>query len=196
MKVKVELNKEACPQCIKSFGADAVILAIGSKPVVPPIKGIENTMTSVDAIDSPESIGQKVVIAGAGLVGCEIAYDEVLKGKDVTIVEALPEIMAAGLPNPIPNSMMIKDLFEQKKVNALTNHKVVEFKSDSVVVETPDGKTKVITADTIINALGFSSMPSMKDALEGLNVYEIGDAKQAANILTAISDGYAAGNNI
>ncbi len=198
LNVKIVLNHTVTAEELKAADADVIVLGIGSVPSCPPIPGIENAITSVDAIEHPEKIGQKVVIAGGGLVGCEIAYDEVLKGKEVTIVEMLDQLMTAGIPTPIPNAMMLKDLFEAKNVTTLTGTKVKEIRKDGVTVEKADGSTCDIAADTVINALGFKSEASLKEKLAGISaeVYEIGDAKQPANILQAVADGYAVANNI
>lgn len=196
LKVKVELCKEADADFVKAFGADAVIIATGSVTSVPPIPGIENTISALDAINCPEKLGQKIVIAGGGLVGCEIGYDEVLKGKDVTIVEALSDLMSAGGAAPLPNLMMMKAEFASRGVPVLTETRVTEIKADGVIVTDKDGKVCDIPADTVVNALGFKPVNGLAAELEGLNVISIGDALGAANILKAVADGYAAANSI
>ncbi|MBQ3478966.1 MAG: FAD-dependent oxidoreductase, partial [Clostridia bacterium] len=89
--VKVELNHEPCINCVKKQSPDAVILATGTTPAMPPIPGLEKAVTSLDAINQPEKLGKTVVIIGGGLVGCEIALDAANRGKDVTVVEALDD---------------------------------------------------------------------------------------------------------
>ena len=81
---------------IKACGADAVVIVTGSVTSMPPIPGIDKAITALDAINHPEKLGDTIIVAGGGLVGCEIAYDETLKGKKATVIEALPDIMAAG----------------------------------------------------------------------------------------------------
>ena len=196
--VKVLLGVDADTAFIKEQNADAVIIATGSETAVPPIPGIENAVAALDAINHPEKLGQKIVIAGGGLVGCEIAYDEVMKGKDVTVVEALSDIMAAGGAAPLPNLMMIKAEFAARGVPVLTETRVSEIKPDGVFVTGRDGNISEIPADTIVNALGFKPVNTLAAALEGcgMQVITIGDALGAANILKAVADGYAAANNI
>ncbi|MBQ7993522.1 MAG: FAD-dependent oxidoreductase [Solobacterium sp.] len=196
--VKVFMEKEATADDIKAMNADAVIIATGSVTSMPPIPGLEKTITALDAIDNPEKIGSKIVIAGGGLVGCEIAYDEVQKGKDVTIVEALGNIMAAGAAAPLPNIMMMQAEFAARHVNLMTNTKVVEFGDGEVVVEKADGTKESIPADTMINALGFRPVNKLADELKdsGLAVCTVGDATGAANILKAVAEAYAAANSI
>ena len=56
-------------------------------------------------------IGEKVVVVGGGLVGCEIAFGFAKEGKKVTIVEALDDILKVN-DVPAMNKVMLKDAFE------------------------------------------------------------------------------------
>ncbi len=198
LSVHVLFNKEMTAQDIKGLNADAIIIATGSKTSIPPIPGIEKSISALDAINNPEKLGKKIVIAGAGLVGYEIAYDEILKGKDVTIVEALDTIMAAGAAAPLPNLMMMQAEFADKGVNLITNTRVSEILDDGVVVDCPDGTKKTIKADTVVNALGFKPVNGLAEELKDFAkaVCTVGDANSPANILQAIAEAYAAANAI
>ena len=198
LEVKVILGTEADASFIRKEAADAVILATGSVTSIPPIAGIEHAIAALDAINHPEKLGKKIVVAGGGLVGCEIAYDEALKGKDVTVVEALADIMAAGGAAPWPNLMMIKAEFASRGVPVLTETRVSEIKADGVIVTDKEGRNHEIPADTIVNALGFKPAGTLASDLgkSGMKVVTIGDALGAANILKAVADGYAAANSI
>ena len=197
--VKVELNHEPCINCIKKEAPDAIILATGSNVSKPPIPGLEKAVTSLDAIHCPEKLGQNIVIVGGGLVGCEIALDEALHGKKVTVIEALDDIMTAGGTGaPYPNKQMLCDLFESKGVKVFTSTKLTEVTNDGVIVEKADGTKKAIAADTVISALGFRPAPNLKEEWKELGVpmCEVGDATGAATILKAVWEGYEAANNI
>ena len=87
--VEVHLNTEVTPEQVEAMGADVVISAVGAKPIVPDIPGIDSEkVVGLNALESKEpAIGRKVVILGGGLVGCEVAVYLDMIGKDVTIVE-------------------------------------------------------------------------------------------------------------
>ena len=191
--VNVVLNKELTSEDLNTCPADAIIIATGSNTAMPPIPGIEKAITALDAINNPEKLGDNIVIAGGGLVGCEIGYDEVLKGKKVTVVELMDDIMAAGAAAPLPNIMMIKAEFAARNVCVMTKTKVTEFCDDGIVVQKEDGTSAKIEADTVINALGFRPAPIQTDLP---NACVIGDATGAANILKAVAEGYRAANSI
>ncbi len=199
LNVDIKMEHEPCINCIKKQQPDAIVLATGSSVSAPPIPGLDKTVDSLEAIDHPEKLGQKVVIIGGGLVGCEIALDEANHGKDVTVVEALDDIMAAGGAGaPYPNKQMITDLFAAKGVKVFTHTKLVEVKDEGAVVEKADGTKETLAADTVVSAMGFRPTPNLKEEWAQLNVpmYEIGDATGAGTILKAIWDGYDVANSI
>jgi 2-enoate reductase len=197
LNVNVKLNYEPCIECIKKEEADVMVLATGSVASQPNITGLDKAIVSLDAINHPEKIGKKVIVVGGGLVGCEIAMDEAMKGKEVTVVEALDKILSSGVPAPTPNAQMISDIFEKYNVKVLTGHKLVEVTDKGVVLEHKDQKIE-LCADTVVSAIGFKPADSLKDKFAELNVpiYEIGDAVKAATIMNAIWEGYAIANKI
>lgn len=199
LKVDIKLKHEPCINCIKKQEPDAVILATGTAVAAPKIPGLEKAVSSLDAIDHPEQIGNEVVIIGGGLVGCEIALDEANHGKHVTVVEALDDIMAAGGAGaPYPNKQMIVDLFENKGVTVLTSTKLVEVTDEGACVEKTDGSKELLKADTVISAMGFRPVPNQKEEWKELDIpmVEVGDATGAGTILKAIWDAYEAANQI
>lgn len=199
LPVTILLKTEADAELIKKLGADIVILSTGSEPIMPRIPGIDHSMVigCMDAFAHPEKVGQKVVVVGGGLVGCEMALDYAQEGKEVTVVEALDKILTAGIPSPIPNGQMIPDLFEYYHVKVLEGHRLTAIEENHIILETK-GESLEWEADTVIIAVGFRPAPSMREELtkSGTVVYEIGDGRQVGTILKAIWDGYEIANNI
>jgi dihydrolipoamide dehydrogenase len=83
----VELDGEAVT-------AEKVVVAAGSRPVVPPIDGLDRIdfLTSQDALylrDTPESM----VIMGGGYIAVELGYFFEAMGTDVTIIEMLDSLV-------------------------------------------------------------------------------------------------------
>lgn len=197
LNVCVKLGQEPCAECVKAEHPDAIVLAIGSIPSQPDIPGLDKAILSLDAIQNPQQLGEKIVIVGGGLVGCELALDEALKGKDVTVVEALDHILSSGIPAPTPNAQMLGDLFEAKNVTVLTGHKLVQVTEQGVVLENTDG-TVELEADSVVSAIGFAPRESLKNVFSecGAPIYEIGDAVKAATIMNAVWEGYALANQL
>ena len=76
--------------------ADAVILAAGSEPSIPPIPGLDlkdpDIITSDGAL-SLDVLPKSIAIAGGGVIGVEFASVFASFGVSVTVVEMLPQIL-------------------------------------------------------------------------------------------------------
>ncbi|MBI2957938.1 MAG: FAD-dependent oxidoreductase, partial [Chloroflexi bacterium] len=73
--VEVKLGEEATPESIVGSNADVVILATGALPIVPGIPGVKgaNVATAEGVLTGKEQTGEKVVVIGGGMIGCEVA---------------------------------------------------------------------------------------------------------------------------
>ena len=96
--LKVELSASPSPAELKAAGYDVIVAATGSKQARPPVPGIDskNVVYAVDILRDPSLAkdAKSVLIVGGGVVGCETAYFLAHEhGKEVTLVEMMPEIM-------------------------------------------------------------------------------------------------------
>ena len=109
LPMEIHTGEAVSAKQLRNMNADVIILATGSVPIMPPVPGIddEKVLGCMDAFAHPEKVGKKVIIIGGGLVGCEMALDYAQEGKDVTVVEALPKILSAGIPSPIPRREVV-----------------------------------------------------------------------------------------
>lgn len=190
LNVEVHLNTKITEADLVNYQYDELVVATGSSPVVLNLPGFEKGIQALDAINHPEKLGQEVIIVGGGLVGCEIALDEAMKGKKVTVVEALDKILSSGLPAPLPNNMMINKLFAKYGVKVMTSTKLTAVKDDGIVV-LHNGVEEFLKADSSIMAIGFRATNPFPNA-----THVIGDAKQAKTIMNAIWEGYDLANNL
>lgn len=199
LHIDVRMNTEATVEQLRSSGVDAIILAVGSNPIMPRIEGIDHakTISGVDALLKRKPVGQKVVIVGGGLVGCEIALGYAQEGKSVTIVEALDEIMKVG-DVPAMNKIMLLDAFEHYKTEVLTDTRLEAVNDDGAVVTLADGTKQTIAADTVIMSVGYRPLPSFVPELAGCGaeIYEIGDGSKVGNVLTCIRDAFEVAHNL
>ncbi|MCD8120468.1 MAG: FAD-dependent oxidoreductase [Lachnospiraceae bacterium] len=198
LNITIKLEHAPCVNCIRKENPDAIVFATGSVAAAPPIDGLEKAIVSLDAIEHPEKIGKNVVVVGGGLVGCEIALDEAKHGKNVTVVEALDDIMSAGGASaPYPNYQMICDLFDFYGVKVLKSTKLVRVTDAGAVVENADGQV-TLPADTVVSALGFKPTENAEESYKelGVPIYSVGDSKGAATILNAVWTAYDVANEI
>ena len=199
LPVEIHTGEAVTAGQLRNMDADVIVVAAGSVPVMPKVPGIDDkkVIGCMEAFAHPEKVGQKVMVIGGGLVGCEMALEYAQDGKEVTVVEALPKILSAGIPSPIPNGQMIPDLFEHHHVAVLENHCLSAVEDGRVILES-DGQKKALDADSVVIAVGFRPVPSIAQELQGCGaaVYEIGDGQKVSTILHAVWDGYEVGNNI
>lgn len=189
--VKILLNREVTPEFVKEFAPDALIVAIGSDEMVPPIRGIglSNVIMAVDAELHPEKLGEKVAIMGGGLVGSEAAVSFHHEGKKCFLIEMKKEVAEEV------NSFYRGGLMPQveKSADIYTSTKVKEITPKGVLCE-KDGKELMIEADSVVCALGFRAPYDKVDALceQADEYYIIGDCSNVGQIYQAVNQGYYA----
>ena len=100
LKIDVRLNTKATKANIDELKPDIVYIAEGSSPIGLKLPGIdsEKVVNASDVLSGKMQVGSNCVIIGGGLVGCELALHLKSSGHEVTIVEALPDILKSGAP--------------------------------------------------------------------------------------------------
>ena len=171
-----------------------MIIANGGNPIIPPIPGIERETVHIASeflVDAGPA-GDRIVVIGGGLLGCETATWLAGQGKKVTLVEKLDELMAAGVPIPLLNKNMLLDMLRFNKVETITGFGVTGVTDQGVTMTDASGKEKSIDADTVILSVGFEPDRSLYDALRQSRMVRhlIGDARKPRNIMGAIWDAY------
>lgn len=178
--IEVKFNTEV--KNLSKLDADEIVVATGSKARKMRIPGIEHSIEAVEYLDGSKKVGDKVVIIGGGLTGCEIAYDLFLKGKKPAIVEMKNDLMAVrGLC--LANSSYLRDFFNYKKVPVFLESKVAEIKNGSVVITDKNGKSQEIPADSVIVSVGYVPAPV---APKSSHVHLVGDANGVGNLRTVV----------
>lgn len=191
--VKIRLLKSASPEEIIQGNFDKVIIATGSKPSLPPIKGIDNPIVKCfSEVMSEEKSGDKnAIVIGGGHIGCETALHLIEVGADeVTIIEALDDILkTASFAANV--EMKLRNMIAESGINIVTNAKVTEIFDDGIEYE-KDGTVTKFNCDTVIIATGLTSENSLAGELEGKvkSLSVIGDAAKAGKVLNAVHEGY------
>lgn len=131
--VDVRLNTLADEEKIDALKPDSLFICERSVPVVPPINGVEHAVLANEVLTNKVPAKDNVVVIGGGLVGCELALHLAQNGKNVTIVEALPDILKSGIALPPMNEWMLRDLLVFNKVQIIGNAKVSEIHLSSLI---------------------------------------------------------------
>ena len=179
LNIKVIFNTEV--RDVKSLKADEVIIATGAKPRRISIPGYDKAIDAVDYLKGIE-VGNRVLIIGGGLSGCEIAYDLHQKGKTPIIVEMKQDLMAVrGLC--LANSSYLRDYFKYHNVAIHLNSKVMQIDGNYATIIDNAGNKEKIEFDDIIVSIGYTPNPVVK---KGRHIHVIGDAKEVGNLRTVI----------
>ena len=197
LRVTVELRKEATAKMVLEFSPDVVILAVGSKPVIPDIKGIEKKKPIVlsDILSGKVKGGKRVVVIGGGFVGCETADFLAEKGKRVFVVEILSELASEMY---YPYADLLIQRLKDKGVEAFTEVKEEEITDTGMEIIDREGKRVSLEADDIVIAAGSLVDKSLFESLKNKvpEIYEAGDCVEARRLQEATSEGAEVGLRI
>jgi 2,4-dienoyl-CoA reductase-like NADH-dependent reductase (Old Yellow Enzyme family)/thioredoxin reductase len=185
-ELNIKLNTEVSVETFKKEKFDAIIVATGAKPFIPPIKGLENYITGFDFFEGKKVTGEKVLIIGGGLIGLEVAEALVKEGKKVTVVEALDSI-GRGM------EIVASKLFQKNyapKIDVYTNTLVKEVKDKEVIVEKDGKEISLGQFDDIVITAGTKPENKIYEELSSQfdNVYLVGDAMEVGQIIDAAQE--------
>ena len=187
--VEVRLNTPVTPEVVEEIKPDALIVAIGGKPIRPNIPGIDgaNVIGVEQAFANPELVKGKAVVIGAGRSGTELGIWLKEQGKDISVIEARETVD--------PGVYAVKIGETGLEITAGTKAK--EIKADGVICETAEGE-KFIAADTVVLALGVAPLWDEVDALSGFagEFYQAGDCRKPRNIIDATGEAWTMANLI
>jgi 2,4-dienoyl-CoA reductase (NADPH2) len=209
LDVTIRMGKEVSLSEIKKINPDAVILATGGLSAIPEIPGINHRkVLSSDRLHGklklalrllgPRAIeqltkwwmpiGERVVIMGGALGGCQLAEFLVKRGRKVAIVDTAKKL-GEGLLTSDPTRLF--KWLNQKGVTVMAEVKYEEVTDEGLVITTKDGERKTLEADTILTALPLLPTADLLKRLEGKvpEVYQIGDCRESGFIHNAIADG-------
>ncbi len=203
--IEVRLNTAVTPELAKKIAPDAIICALGARPVKPNLPGIDlpNVFGAEEIYYHPEKAGENVVLLGGGLVGLELAIHLNMMGKKCTVVEMMPSLNDGG--NNL-HGLAISTEINKRGIKISTSTKALEITSEGVLCEFtgvepkpgfrfgmapyyPEAKegTKLFKADTVIYSVGQRPLWDEADALRfcAPEFYQVGDCVTPKNIYEA-----------
>lgn len=194
--VEIRLNTKATKETVEQEAADALIIAVGSAPLVPPIEGIdgENVTIVNQYYLEKDKVGDEVVVLGGGLAGCECAIHLAQEGKKVRLVEMRDQL--APDANVRHRPLLLGEI--EKNVEVYTGHRAVKVCRDGVLCQNQDGNETMVAGSSVICALGQRARKDVADELRDGAPYVavIGDCAKVATITNAVYQGYHAALDI
>lgn len=194
--VEIRLNTEVTAELAEKENADALIVAVGSTPLVPPIPGLdgENVVIVNDYYKQKEKVTDKVIVFGGGLAGCECAIHLGMEGKEVHLVEMRNEL--APDANVRHRPLLLKEI--DKYVTVHTGCRGMEVTKEGIICETEEKEQIIVPGTSVICALGQHSRTDIVDTLRDCAPYVavIGDAGKVSTITNAVYEGFHAALDI
>lgn len=193
-------NKTVTTDSGKQYPYDKLVLATGSYPFVPPVKGndlepclVYRTIDDLGMIQA-QAKGRKIgVVVGGGLLGLECANAVKNLGLETHVVEFAPGLMGVQLDNG--GSAMLRRKIEALGVQVHTS------KATQVIEENSDGDTRLVmqfadggslATDMIVFSAGIRPYDQLaRDC--GLTVGERGGIEVDYHCKTSDSDIFAIG---
>lgn len=198
--VEIHFNHRLTAGELKTLSFDTLIVATGAKAKTFSLGDDRRVITAKDALaQSGENVGKHAVVIGGGMVGCELALWLTKDlGKKVTIVEALPKLLAVNAPICSANSEMLERLVPFYGTDVRCRTTAVKATENGLVIRDLDtGAEETIPADTVILAVGFTPDRELYNAMQECDeVYAIGDCKEFHNVHSAVWDAFEVANHI
>ena len=194
--VEIRLNTEVTREYAEKEAPDALIIAVGSEPLVPPIPGLDgdNVVVVNNYYLEKDKVGNEVVVMGGGLAGCECAIHLGQEGKTVRLVE-MRDVLAPDA-NVRHRPLLLAEI--AKYVDVRTSHRALRVTEDGVICADKEGNEVLVPGRSVICALGQRSRSKVVDELRDAApfVRVIGDAARVSTITNAVYWGYHAALDI
>ena len=195
--VDIRLNTEVTPAYAEAEHPDALVIAVGSTPIIPPIPGIRSDHVVVvnNYYLEQEKVGNSVVVLGGGLAGCECAIHLAREGKTVHIVEMRGDVAVDANVRHRPALM---NELKKQDVKIHTNCTGKEVTDAGILCQDAEGNLVLIPGESVICAVGQRARRDEADSLLGCApmVRQIGDCVRPANITNAVYQGHHAAMDI
>lgn len=191
-QVTIRLNTALTPEILDREQPEALIIAVGSSPIVPPLPGMDgdNVVIVNNYYLEKDRVKDRVVVLGGGLAGCECAVHLGMEGKEVHLVE-MRDALAVDC-NIRHRPILMKQVEQFTTVH--TGCQGLRVTGEGLVCRNSDGEEILIPGQTVICAVGQRPNRAQVDALRfgAPFVREIGDCARVSNITNAIYQGHHA----
>lgn len=188
---KVVMNTEVTKELVKRENPDALVLAVGSLPVMPEGRGCSDATEFRDVLLDKVDVGGRAIIIGGGIVGCETAlYLSEEKGKHAVVLEMQDDILI-GMEGM--NRQVLMERLVASGVEVHTGMKVEEMDDNVVTCTSNTGRHK-FEGDTVVACTGLESDTAEVESLKGIvdETYVVGDANHNYKIYNAFEDAHRA----
>ena len=191
LNVDIKYNCELSLDLINEINPDKIILATGSMPDMPVIKGLfqskMDVATNVDVISKSEKIGSKVIVLGGGMTGLITADFLSDQGKKVVVLNRKKSFAEEMSGN---DRFYLRERLNNANVTLYKKVSIKKFTDNGVVFKSNGNKITLTDFNSVVISEKHSSIRDAKKLEKKVkkNFYLIGDAKTPRHLMYCISE--------
>ncbi|MFP3089316.1 FAD-dependent oxidoreductase [Treponema sp. TIM-1] len=197
--ITVKLNTTVSPESIEKENYDAVIVAVGSDPIIP---GFVKDNPKVALVSEVElgmvATGERVIVAGAGMAGMEVAINLAKSGKKVTLIDMV-KAENTGQGGTKMNIIALKEMLVHAKVEIMGETKLEGITGNGIEVSCKDKSRKELLCDTLVLSLGVRPRRDLAYSFRQacITVIPVGDCNtDQGTLFNAVTTAYDAAMSI
>ena len=196
--IEIRLNTKLDEKLLATVKPDVAILASGSMPDMPIIKGLFTTgmdLCTVSEVLDGKIIGHRVIVLGGGLVGLVTADYLAERGKEVAVLNRRRHFAEEMSSN---DRFYLRERLKRDTVTLYKKVANIAFSGDGVTFAA-EGKPMTLTGfDTVVVAESMTPVRDEKKFLDRrkIEVIVIGDAKSPRNLMLAKSEAEEIGRQL
>ena len=186
--IQVLLNVEATMEMLKVQSYDAVIVCVGSEPILPPIPGADSPhiIFAPDVYGNEDRLAKDVVVIGGGEVGVETGMHLAENGHQVILLEM--EGKLASHAAPLHFYSMFEEAWEnQEGFTSILNARCSKIEANTVTYQDIDKKEHQFEAGSIVIAAGMKAKDDLALSFyeSAESFYMVGDCYRVGNVQKA-----------
>ena len=186
VKLNTEISEEKLREIKRVLDPKVVCLNVGGKPVVPPMPGLENTVTAHDVLSGRVTVeGKRVVIIGGGMTALETAEFMAERKNSIVLCEMMPQFAADTFIYRVAKTQ----LGLARQGVCMKPHTMVLGANEEGVMyrDLVTGLEGVLPAEVIVLSLGVRPDRALRAKLEEHfdNVVVLGDSNKTGTLQNA-----------
>ncbi|MCK5311134.1 MAG: FAD-dependent oxidoreductase, partial [Desulfobacteraceae bacterium] len=197
LNVKIDFNTELSKELLEKINPDKVVLATGSMPDMPMVKGLFQSdmeiLTCVDILednkaneDNPD-IKDNIIVLGGGMSALLTADYLSEKGKNVVVLNRKSSYAEEMSSN---DRYYLRERLKENSVKLFKNVSITKFSNNGVAFKANSEEQSLDNFDTVVIAEKMSPIREVSKYLKGSNIefHFIGDAKIPRHLMYCISE--------
>lgn len=199
LAVEIRLNTPLSAALLSAFEPEAVVIATGSLPETPVVKGLFQTQMELqlvtDILENRVGSGDRVMVLGGGQAGLMVADFLAERGKEVVVLNRKRHF---GEELSANDRYYLRERLSRHPVKLYKQVSITRFLADGVEFRSAGKEVHLTGFDTVVIAEKMTSIRKPLELLKGLNlpVHVIGDAKSPRVIMHAIAEGEELGRSL